>query len=209
MAYTTAAKVVALSNSRLSVSDIQSDWLTWNASEIDSLLNVTDDFFNSVTSEVLYIITEPYSKELILRSPIVSVTSIKEDDNEMLGSTSSTATTLTVNTNYHLTPTGIYRMEQQYWQKYVEVSYSWGYSSTPRDIELLSTMMLLDFALGTKQDSTKAQESIGSYSYQTTKNESTSHFGDQIGRNLKALRTKYSPPIIATTQMISSRKVIT
>ena len=65
--YTTSAKVITLSNNQ--ITSVESDWIQWVSSEIDTMLNT--DF--SLKDEVYYIQMRESTNKILLKTPLFPV----------------------------------------------------------------------------------------------------------------------------------------
>ena len=65
--YTTSAKVITLSNNQLT--SVDSDWITWVSSEIDTMLNTNF----SLKDEVYYLKMGEVTNKILLKTPLFSV----------------------------------------------------------------------------------------------------------------------------------------
>ena len=65
--YTTSAKVITLSNNQLT--SVDSDWITWVSSEIDTMLNTNF----SLKDEVYYLNMGEVTNKILLKTPLFSV----------------------------------------------------------------------------------------------------------------------------------------
>jgi hypothetical protein len=219
--YTTKTRVVNLSNSRLTLDDIQDEWITWVSGEIDTML--TTDF--SLKDEVYYIQMGESTNKIILKTPLysvdianvvyadsINVTSkdnvykdsnnkqfspiiyIKEHDSDFPPLTGTDP--LIEGKDYYANKTSINRINGN-WKQFIEVRFAWGYADIPTDIQMLATLMVTEFSLSESGLSEAMSERIGDYQYMSSKSSSTGGFSDNITNLKTSTLSKYALTSIA------------
>lgn len=223
--YTTSAKVITLSNNQ--ITSVESDWIQWVSSEIDTMLNT--DF--SLKDEVYYIQMRESTNKILLKTPLFPVDIsnavyandintdsktyvynnlspiiyIKEHDTEFPPLTSSTP--LIEGKDYYVNKASINRIIGTF-KQFVEIRFAWGYSSIPADIQMLATLMTTEFALSQQSTSEAMSERIGDYQYTSYKDATTSGFADNIVNLKSTTLNKYALTSIASTSGVLSNRGI-
>ena len=147
-----------------------------------------DDIINETTLENIVAIGGEK------RSPIISV---KEHTSSYPPLTDETP--LIQGTDYYIKKASIVRINN-YWKRFVEVRFVWGYKDVPTDVKMLASLMGYEFSLSSMASTTQISERIGDYQYSSFKDSTTSGYSDNILNLTNTLRNKYSPPTFALTQ---------
>ena len=109
--------------------------------------------------------------------------------------------------DYYVKKASIVRINN-YWKRFVEVRFIWGYRVVPTDVKMLSSLMGYEFALSSMASTTQISERIGDYQYSSFKDSTTSGYSDNILNLTKTLRNKYSPPTFALTQELMNTQPV-
>lgn len=110
-------------------------------------------------------------------------------------------------TDFYVKKASIVRMNN-YWKRFVEVRFVWGYKEVPTDVKMLASLMGYEFALSSMASTTQISERIGDYQYSSFKDSTTSGYSDNILNLTNTLRNKYSPPTFALTQELMNTQPI-
>ena len=116
-------------------------------------------------------------------------------------------TPLIQGTDYYVKKASIVRINN-YWKRFVEVRFVWGYRTVPTDVKMLASLMGYEFALSSMASTTQISERIGDYQYSSFKDSTTSGYSDNILNLTKTLRNKYSPPTFALTQELMNTQPV-
>ena len=155
-----------------------------------------DDIINETTLENIVAIGGEK------RSPIISV---KEHTSSYPPLTDETP--LIQGTDYYIKKASIVRINN-YWKRFVEVRFVWGYKDVPTDVKMLASLMGYEFSLSSMASTTQISERIGDYQYSSFKDSTTSGYSDNILNLTNTLRNKYSPPTFALTQELMNTSPI-
>ena len=116
-------------------------------------------------------------------------------------------TPLIQGTDYYVKKASIVRINN-FWKRFVEVRFVWGYRTVPTDVKMLASLMGYEFALSSMASTTQISERIGDYQYSSFKDSTTSGYSDNILNLTNTLRNKYSPPTFALTQELMNAQPI-
>ena len=230
--YTNASKVVAVSNGQLTTSEVTSDWIDFVSAEIDTMLST--DF--SLKDEIYYVQLRESTSKLLLKTPLYStdvsnstytnfinsesltyiyedsankqlspVIYIKEHDTEFPPIT--TKDPLIEGKDYYVDKTGINRIDGSF-KEFIEIRFTWGYTSIPQDVQMLATLMTAEFALSSKNTTESMSERIGDYQYTSNKGSTTGSYSDNIANLKSSTISKYSLTSIASISGILSNRGI-
>ena len=223
--YTTSAKVITLSNNQLT--SVDSDWITWVSSEIDTMLNTNF----SLKDEVYYLKMGEVTNKILLKTPLFSVDIgnavyandinsdsktyvygnkspiiyVKENDSDFPPLTSTEP--LIEGKDYFVNKASINKITGT-WKQFVEIRFAWGYNSIPNDIQMLATLMTTEFSLSQQSTSEAMSERIGDYQYTSYKDATTSGFADNIINLKSSTLNKYALTSIASTSGVLSNRGI-
>lgn len=231
--YTNASKVVAISNSQLTNSEVSSEWIDFVSAEIDTMLNT--DF--SLKDEIYYVQLRESTSKLLLKTPLYStdisnstytnainsesltyvfsdsankqlspVIYIKENDTKFPPLTSDDP--LIEGKDYYVDKTGINRINGSF-KQFLEIRFAWGYATIPQDVQMLATLMTAEFALSSKNTTESISERIGDYQYSSNKGSTTGGFSDNVTNLRSSTISKYSLTSIASISgVLSNRGII-
>ena len=219
--YTDTASIEALTGESITVPSITPSYIT---SQIDAILTTQFELLD----ETYYIQMGESTTTIVLKTPLFPVDLSVVDYEDVINLTSLDnivvtevdkkkspiiyvkehsssypplvdETPLIQGEDYYIKKASIVKIND-YWKRFVEVRFVWGYKEVPIDIGMLASLMGYEFTLSSMSATTQISERIGDYQYSSFKDSTTSGYSDNIVSLTNTLRNKYSPPSFALSQ---------